>query len=334
MASTQKRTLSLVGMAVGAGLVATAILLPTVVVPAAKHLPANISQSIVAQASGAEVLDTAAVASSGTLRTETGVPLQVDIRVRSESPTSDSRGTVSAAARTSRTDKPGGAGVISAYVDRVTLDRRTAQPMKDPVPVTIRENSGVAKATPRTGYQYNFPLGVQRRPYDLYDTETQSSPSAKYIDDRRKITGVKLFHFRQVIANDNLYNRLGSVASLTVPGKSIGQPSQTLVRLDLMYSVTRDLWVEPNTGQIVDEQQLIHRELVSGDFRVTSLRADIKFSPGSVADAAKMARSNVTLLKWGRLWLPVLAGVLGLVLVVVSGVAIGRSSWKPSDTAQ
>ncbi|WP_082080521.1 DUF3068 domain-containing protein [Williamsia herbipolensis] len=333
MAVTSKRTVGFLGIAVGAGLVAVAILLPTVVVPGAKRLPAEISQSIVATANNAEVLDSAAVAAGGKVATERGVPLRVDIRVRSEPPTSDRQVTVSAAARTARTDRQGDAAIVSAYVDRVSLNRRTARPLKSPTPAIIREATGTAKAAPRTGFQYNFPLGVARRSYPLYDTETQTSPDASYIDDQRSVDGVKLFHFRQVISNDNLYERLGSVASLTVPGGAVGRPAERLVRLDLIYSVRRDLWVEPNTGQIVDEQQQIHRELVSGPSRVTSLRANINFSKASVDDAAAMARSNVNLLRWGTLWLPIILAILGGVFLVLGSVIVGRSRPHVRTTA-
>lgn len=320
MASTSKRAFGLFGIAGGAGLIAVAVLLPTVVVPGAKHLPAHISQNITAEASNAQVLDNAAIA-AGQVRTEVGVPLRVDIRVQSGPPTSDSRVTVIAAARTSRADRTGEAGVISAYVDRVTLDRDTARPQKSPCPVTLRETDGTAKPTPRSGYQYNFPLGVKKRAYPLYDTETQTSPDARFVDDIRKVNGVRLFHFRQVVSNDNLYDRLGRVASVTVARKALGQPSQALVRLDLIYSVTRDVWVEPNTGQIVDETQLIHRELVAGAFRATSLLANIKFSSASVTSNARMAASNLRLLQWATLWGPLILGVFGL-LVLLAGVRL------------
>ncbi|MBE7195186.1 MAG: DUF3068 domain-containing protein [Gordonia polyisoprenivorans] len=330
MASTSKRAFGLLGIAGGAGLIAVAVLLPTVVVPGAKHLPAHISQNITAEASNAQVLDNAAIA-AGQVRTETDVPLRVDIRVQSGPPTSADRVTIIAAARTSRTDRAGEAGVISAYIDRVTLNRETARPERSPSPVTLRETAGTARPTPRTGYQYNFPLGVKKRAYPLYDTETQTSPDAKFVDDTRKINGVRVFHFRQVITNDNLYERLGSIASVTVAGKAVGQPTQALVRLDLTYSVTRDVWVEPNTGQIVDETQLIHRELVNGSFRATSLLANIKFSPASVLANARMASSNVQLLRWGTLWAPLILGLVGLVLLMVGAVLLRRA---PSDAPE
>ncbi|WP_168186990.1 DUF3068 domain-containing protein [Williamsia sp. 1138] len=322
----------------GALLATCAVLLTTVIVPNAKQLPAHVSQSVTLTAQNATVLDSESLA-SGVVKSEDNVPLQVDVSVKSAPPTAGETVTLVAAVRTNRTDRAGLAGIVSGYVDRVSLNRRSAAPQTNPVPLTIHEASGVATETPRTGFQYNFPLGVDRHEYPVYDSEAQLTTPAKYIDDDRVVEGVQLLHFQQRIDELNLQERLGDVASLEMPSRAWGVgDTNTPVRMSLYYSVVRDLWVEPDTGMIVDQQQDVHRQLGNGKgFRVTSLQADLHFSEATVTKNAKEAARNKRLLFWGSIGAPGALGVVGVVMLG-AGAYLGsrgrRSREKTDDSDQ
>jgi hypothetical protein len=322
----------------GALLVTCAILLPTVIVPKAKQLPAHVSQSVTLTAQDATVLDNELLA-SGAVKAESNVPLQVDVKVQSSPPTNDETVTLVAAVRTTRTDQSGPDGTISGYVDRVSLDRKSAAPQSNPVPLTIPESSGVAEETPRTGFQYNFPLGVGRHEYPVYDSEAQLTAPAEYVDDDRVVEGVQLLHFQQRIDEINLQERLGDVASLEMPSRAWGtENTNTPVRMSLYYSVIRDLWVEPDTGMIVDQRQNLHRQLGNSEgFRVTSLQADLHFSDATVTKNAKEAARNKRLLFWGSIGAPGALGVVGVVMLG-AGAYLGsrgrRSREKTDDSDQ
>ncbi len=303
-----------------------AVLLPTVIVPEAKKLPSDVSQQVMLTASDATVLDNTALA-AGIVRSETNIPLQVEVNVTSAPPTNDKTVTLVAAVRTTRTDRDGLEGIVSGYVDKVSLNRKSAAPQDVPVPLTIHASTGVATETPRTGYQYNFPLGVERHEYPVYDSEARLTTQAQYLDDERTVQGVRLFHFQQRIENLNLQERLGDVASLEMPSQAWGiDNSQEPVRMALYYSVVRDLWVDPATGMIVDQRQDVLRQLGNTDgFRVTSLQADLHFSASTVTENAKEAQRNGRLLFWGSTGVPILLGILSAGLLVFA-TALGRSA--------
>jgi hypothetical protein len=303
-------------MFIGSLLVTCAILLPTVVVPHYKQLPSHVSQTATLTAQNATVLDSASVA-SGFVRSESNVPLRVDVSVKSGPPTDGQSVTLVAAVRTTRTDRTEPGNVISGYVDQVTLNRKSAMPESIPIPLTIHEASGTATETSRTGIQYTFPLGVGRHDYPFYDSEARITTSARYVDDDRAVEGVQLLHFQQRIDEMNLQERLGDAASLEMPGRSwgTGNTSGTPVRMALYYSVVRDLWVEPKTGMIVDHHQKVLRQLGNDNgFRVTSLQADLRFSDATVTSNAKEASRNVRLLFWGSIGAPAALGLVGLAL--------------------
>lgn len=309
---------------VGSIFATCAILLPTVIVPHYKQLPSHVLQTATLTAQNATVLDSASLA-SGLVEPESNVPLRVDVSVKSGPPTDDQSVTLIAAVRTTRTDRAEPVNVISGYVDQVTLDRKSAAPESNPPPLTIHEASGTATKTPRTGYQYTFPLGVDRRDYPIYDSEARMTAPAKYVDDDRVIDGVQLLHFQQRIDETNLHERLGDAASLEMPSRAwgTGSTTDTPVRMSLYYSVVRDLWVEPQTGMIVDHHQKILRQLGnSNGFRVTSLQADLRFSDATVTSNATEASRNVRLLFWGSRGAPVTLSLVGLALLA-AGIFLG-----------
>lgn len=310
----------------GALLATCAVLLPTTIVPMFKQLPSHVSQSAMLTARDATVLNNESLA-DGVVEAEANVPLRVDVAVKSGPPTNDQAVTLVAAVRTSRTDRTGLSSTVSGYVDRVTLNRKSAAPEPDPVPLTIHEATGSATETPRTGYQYTFPLDVERHEYPVYDSEAQTTTPARYVDDDRVVGEVQLLHFQQRIDELNLQERLGDVASLEMPSRAWGIDStNTPTRMSLYYSVVRDLWVEPKTGMIVDQRQNVLRQLGNDSgFRITSLQADLRFSENTVNDNAKEASRNLRLLFWGSTGAPLALGVVGVLLLVAGIISISRA---------
>lgn len=308
----------------GCALLTIAIALPTVLMPKLKVLPADIEQTVVGMAENAEVLDSRSLANGSRLGTEKNVPLRLNVRVTSQPPTDKSRVTLSAAVRLSRADLAPEDNTVSAYLDRVSLNRETALPAPGGEQKTWRSMDTPADATPRTGYQYVFPFNSSQHSYPVYDLESRMVTPAAYLDDRTEIDGVRLLHYRQTIDSVNLYEKLGDVASVNVPNALAGKRGPGMTRFDLIYSNTKDFWVEPRTGSIVEQRQRIYRRITDGDRTITSLRAELKYSQDVIRQNASEARKYARLILWGNTIAPIVLGILGLLAAAMGSVLLFR----------
>ncbi|MGW4338531.1 DUF3068 domain-containing protein [Rhodococcus koreensis] len=319
-----------VGVLIGAGAfsMTVAALLPTYTAGQLKKLPLDVEFATISHATEADVLDVVDTA-SGKPTTDHGVPVQVEVYVTSEDPSDADLTTLQAASRITRTDTPGPASLISASVDRVSLNRKTALPVSDPVPTTLTASGRPPVETPREGLQYKFPFGTQKTSYPYYDGTARQTRPINFVDEDRVIDGTRLYHFRQQVGPVNLGESIGKDATLTLPASSWGLPGDTPFTMNLFYATTRDVWVEPVSGAMVAVEEQPHRWLArtaSDPLAVTSFAAHTRFDENTVVELASTARSARNTIQWGTVYIPSILAALGAGLIG-TGLLLARR-WR------
>jgi Porin PorA len=201
--------------------------------------------------------------------------------------------------------------LINASTDRVAWDRKTGEA----VHCCGEAVDGVP--TKHTGLSYKFPFGTEKKTYQFFDTTAKKAYPMTY-KGSEQIQGLTVYRFEQPVGPVQ-------IAESEVPGDLVGEtaPSVTVPRF---YDNLRTVWVEPVTGVIVKGQEKQHQAFrnAAGEDAVTLVDVTLTFNEKTQkqqGDLAKDGRSKAALL---GTWAPIGLGLLGVVLLVVGLVMIGR----------
>jgi len=209
-------------------------------------------------------------------------------------------------------------GVITAAQERIALDRVTGQSVK-----CCGENP------PHQGLTLKFPFDTKKQTYLFWDLPARRATDARYVQEET-IEGVKVYRFEQRI--DRLI-----LGSQEVPGSLAGDPDADSVQTNIVYSNVKTIWVAPATGIIVKGQQDVSQVLETLDGRrvLTALDAVLTYDDATVKANAEDAAEGASQLRLLSTILPLGAGVLGLVLLLVGLVLLrapeGRRVRQPES---
>ncbi|MET9201699.1 DUF3068 domain-containing protein [Gordonia sp. NPDC003585] len=250
-------------------------------------------------------------------------------------------------------------GLLTANIDRVSVNRKTSVPNNTvnslqleaaPEGVDVKQVS--VDLDRRQGFQYKFGFNVQKREYYMYDLNTRQDVPAKFVDEK-DINGVKTYHFVSEVPERDLSelpNAQGNAAlgtMLTMPARWWGisgrgiRPSQP-IEMHRYATATRHVWVEPETGTIIDGREDQHQYFRSPDqsdatssavrdFRMDSLRGTFQWSDETIANQAEKADHYKGLLKLGGFWLPLILGIVGVLLLIGWALLFWRGRKRDAD---
>jgi hypothetical protein len=296
-----RRTAGLVLLALGVAFAALALLLRFYVVPTLLVTP--IDQFAESFAPG-----TGTVFNPATLVEEDNVDMVAHRTLRGDvAASSDDVGVWDESLLLEKSD----GSLINASTDRVAWDRKTGEA----VHCCGEAVDGVP--TKHAGLSYKFPFGTEKKTYQFFDTTAKKAYPMSY-KGSEKIQGLTVYRFEQPVGPVQ-------VGESEVPGDLVGEtaPSVTVPRF---YDNLRTVWVEPVTGVIVKGQEKQHQVFrdAAGADAVTLVDVTLTFNEKTQkqqGDLAKDGRSKAALL---GLWAPLVLGILGLVLLVLGMVMIGR----------
>jgi hypothetical protein len=162
----------------------------------------------------------------------------------------------------------------------------------------------------RTGQIFKFPFGTEKKTYQYWDGDIEQAPDATF-EGEEEIDGLTVYKFVQSIPATKIGTR-------DVPASVFGLKGDA-VEADSVYAVERTMWVEPQTGAIIDrsEKQLSTVEYDGHEIRATD--ATFQYTDEQVTSNVDKASSKAMLLSLasGAGWIAL--AVLGL-LVIVGGV--------------
>lgn len=280
----------------GGLLLVGAALLPTVVVPRLETVPADPDVTTTLVANDARILDVESL--STVSRDLTLVTVTRGHRAAGEPPD----GVVSWQTNATITSDD---GVVRSQTWEVgAFDSRSGR-VSDCCEGFRVTAAGEAEPVARSGQALKLPFGTQPEDYDMWDPTLGRTVTAAYVGETT-VDGVTAYEFRSEVPPTDL-------GPTTVPASIVGIASVHDVEARQVYSGERTIWVEPNTGGVLDVRQRVRQTIEHDDTVVVAMDATFELSPDSRADAVDQLRRGVHL---GRMrdTYPLAIGGAGLLL--------------------
>ncbi|MGQ4598060.1 porin PorA family protein [Nocardia sp. R6R-6] len=329
-----RRTVACLLVGLGALLIVAALMIPTYTVGKLAKTPLDLEITTIATNQPGEdslVLDSKSLtAPEGSAKVDTNVPLVSQRFLTVEEPADAEKMTVQAGQTLRRIDKQGDTGLLTAAIDRVTIDRVTGMPI-DTEPngsiavTTTKQGESIADPVQHTGLQYRFPIGTEKKTYPYFDLNVRKTFDANFIEET-EINSMKVYHFQMSVPATSLWDVVQAPTNrLSLPAAKWGvEGGDSPVTMTRYYTNTRDLWVEPQTGTVVKggEQLHLYYSRTADKPEVTALKSHIVFDENTVESQIAVAKKNIDKLSlYGRI-LPIVLGVLG-VIALIAGVFLG-----------
>ncbi|MFC4373934.1 DUF3068 domain-containing protein [Nocardia halotolerans] len=331
--SGARRIIACILVGLGALLLAAAAMIPTYTVDKVAKTPLDLRITTVAKSqpdSESLVLDSKSLTSpEGSAKVDTNVPLISQRFLTVEEPSDAGEMTVQAGQTLIREDRDAEAGLLTAAVDRVTIDRKTGEPIdaspNGSVAVSV-DKSGTSVADPlqRAGLQYRFPIGTEKKSYPYFDLNARATHDIDFVEEA-EIKGVPVYHFRQTIPVTNMWDVVPAATNkLTLPAAKWGLEGEEPVTMTRFYTNTRDLWVEPKTGAVLKGGEQIHlyygRSADKVD--VTALKSNLVFDEETIDAQMAVTQESLDKLSLFGKTLPIILGVLGAI-ALIAGIVLG-----------
>jgi Porin PorA len=205
---------------------------------------------------------------------------------------------------------------IPAAADDFAFDRRTGEL------INWSGNQIDGKPVKQvSGQGYVWPLGAKKQSYQVYDTTLQKPVTFKYAGTATT-SGIATYKYVAVVPPTQ-------TGTQVLPGALVGEnaPTVTLPQFD---SATETYFVDPVTGAAIQVERNTKNVLQdsSGATKLVLLSADFKSSAASIAATVKSDNHYRNLINLATFIIPVVAGLVGIILLVV-GLVLSRMS--PED---
>lgn len=165
---------------------------------------------------------------------------------------------------------------------------------------------------PFEGQLVKFPFNTQKKAYDYFDSTLNEGVSMDY-KGQETLQGLNTYKFEAVIPPTEY-------ATLTAPASFFDIDEEGDVDLARIYSNTRTLWIEPETGVIMKSREDVDTYAEYEGERVATLTQALSEFPESQIKAnVDDYKTKALLLKAARTWFPWVGGVVGL-LALLAGV--------------
>jgi len=282
------------------------------------------------------------------------VPLVSQQQIDVESPANADVVTLQVGTSVRRSDKQKDSGLLTALVDTVTLNRKTATAVSDDThpggavqkPRTFNdENPATNIALPHDGLSYRFPFHTEKRSYPYFDPIAQKAFDANYTGEE-DVNGLTAYKFTQDVGYDadgklaepirypSLYaNDEDSKVTETASKWDVPGDPEEKVTMTRYYAAQRTFWVDPESGTIVKQEERVNQyfardalkpEVTLVDYKITSNEETVE----SQVNAARNERDRLAL--WSRV-LPITFTAAG-VIALIGGLLLGSFSLR-TETA-
>ncbi|MBF6237690.1 DUF3068 domain-containing protein [Nocardia otitidiscaviarum] len=331
-----RRTVACLLVGLGAMLLVAAVMIPTYTVNQLAKTPLDLEITTVATngpENAGEVLDAKSLTSpEGAAKVDTNVPLFSQRFLTIEEPVSAEILTIQAGQTLRRTDKQGDTGLLTASIDRVTVDRKTGMPVDEvdggpngAIGATVDKNGQtVMDPVQHTGLQYRFPIGTEKKTYPYFDVNARQTYDINFVEET-EINNTKVYHFSQTIPPVDLSTVVNSPTNkLSLPAAKWGLEGEEPVTMTRWYTNTRDVWVEPQTGTVIKGGEKIYQYYARSADKpeVTVLKGELVFDENTIESQIAVAKENIDKLAlYGRV-MPIIFGVLGAI-ALIAGLVLG-----------
>jgi len=320
-----KRAIGLILVGLGVFLLVLAALLRFTVVPAVAKAPLSPGENT----NGVTQTDQSGVAAKlfdpATLTERTDVPLKVTRFTRGDVPASQTEEAKSqdlAVYDTFQRVEDNAGVVVLADTARFAFNRVTSEMVNCCGANLDGENVDMSGIVP-----LKFPMFTQQQTYPYFDSSLNESVDAVF-QGAEEVEGLPTYKFLVTVEPTQ-------TGTIEVPGDLVGSPLPNFVA-PRYYSNILTLWVEPTTGAIIKgtSDQLQTLRGPDGTDKVTILDAVIGTTPEEVSSGVEYAKSQAALLALLNNTVPLIAVILGVILLVLGIVLVaGSGKRRPGSHA-
>lgn len=202
---------------------------------------------------------------------------------------------------------------IEYSTERLAFDRRTGE---------LVNCCGAAIGTKKvrmSGQGFVWPIGVQKRTYNIFDTTLLKPEPARYTRTAT-VNGMTTYVFVEHVDNQQF-------STISLPGSLVGMPDQATVNLPENLTATNTYYVDPGTGspiKVVQSQDIVLTNTNTGQTALTVFKGTLTTTPKSIAAAVNTARPDDTKILWLQDLLPLIGLILGVLLLVLGTLLIAR----------
>ncbi len=170
------------------------------------------------------------------------------------------------------------------------------------------------KKTPTVfkGVVFKYPFNTQKKDYPYWDGTLGDSITTKYAGTET-IQGLKVYKFTAEVPDTVVGQR-------DIPGSLVGSTEATL-SADTHYANSYEIYVEPNTGGIVNISQAQNQYVEANGTQVPTTKATIAYTDAQITKMVKDLKGQGPMLGNLRGLFPLLSGILGLILLA-AGVSL------------
>lgn len=197
-----------------------------------------------------------------------------------------------------------GHGLVNAQAERISFDRRTAQPTNccgDRLLTSASDTEGRALA--HRGY-VTWPFNIQQHSYQLWDLNIENTKTAEFTGVETR-NGIRTYRFQSVVPRR-------AVGTMDLPGAFFGKSDVPSVPATTQYADVSTYWVEPATGAVISVRDEITREFTYAGRTVTAFAGTLNSADYSAAQLSQLRR--------GAMFLPLVRGQATVELV---GLGVG-----------
>jgi hypothetical protein len=210
----------------------------------------------------------------------------------------------------------------SRDVERMAFDKRTGEAVNC-CDEFVSGTEGVQTPIKHVGLVAKFPFQTQKKTYNFWDGSLKSARAIKYTGTS-KVEGVDVYTFEQTVEPTR-------VGTQELPLNLLGLDGTDNVTADEMYSVTRKLWVEPNTGVILKRSEQVLSTLdYDGAPRLTLTKVTTGYDAKTIKHNADEYGSQGRMLHAVHSAVPLVSLLLGLVLLFL-GLTLGLRPARIDD---
>jgi Porin PorA len=207
---------------------------------------------------------------------------------------------------------------------RFAFDRRTAE-LVDCCGANVNGNSSIRQSG-LVGFLW--PFGLQQKTYQVFDPVLNKPRPASYAGTS-SIDGITVYRFVEHVPPTQ-------AGTQTLPASLVGMKGNGEVTLPEFYTATNTFWVDPDTGAQLNTTQVQKLTLQdsTGAQRLLLLNATLKFTPQSIQTVVGLDNSARNKLQLLEIVLPLVAGLVGLAVLIIGIVMVRLRRDDQPDSAQ
>lgn len=212
--------------------------------------------------------------------------------------------------------------IISRSQERVAFDATSGEAVNC-CDAYSETTEGERQAANREGQVYKMPFNTQQTTYQWWDGTLGETVDMKFVEEE-EIDGLTVYKFESSVPRTEVGER-------EVPGSVVGEDDDTVVA-ETMYTNDKTLWVEPETGGVIDRNEHTVTALaVDGEDRVTATDANLEYADETVAANVEDLGGKGNQLGLARTTAPIVAAVLGIILLGL-GILLTRGRREQEST--